>query len=231
MSIKHIQKRLKELGFDPGPVDGRNGPRTKSAVRAAQRFYGLKADGIVGPLTEAALWPIPIAERDIDPPVTASTAGTQHWPRQKDVADFYGPTGKQQTMLKLPYTMRLAWDKRVVINQFSVHEKVHDSALRCFRHIADTYTQEQRCDLGIDLFGGCLNVRKMRGGSRWSMHSWGIAIDFDPANNPLPRQYLKTSRLMQSDAEPFWRIWESEGWVSLGRTAGYDAMHVQAARL
>lgn len=231
MSIREIQTRLAELGLNPGPVDGINGPRTKAAICAAQRYYGLRPDGIAGPKTRAALWPEVIPERDSDPPDAPQIPTQTPWPRQKDVAFFFGRPGTNQVMLNLPFAMRLAWDKRFVIERFSVHQKVHDSALRCFQRIAETFSEAERKDLGIDLFGGCLNVRKMRGGSRWSMHSWGIAIDFDPARNPLPSKYLKTSRLMQPDAEPFWRIWESEGWVSLGRAAGFDAMHVQAARL
>lgn len=33
--IKQIQTRLKALGFDPGPVDGKIGPKTLNAILAA----------------------------------------------------------------------------------------------------------------------------------------------------------------------------------------------------
>lgn len=42
-----IQRRLKELGFDPGPLDGDIGPRTLNAIRAYQNSIGLKPDGKV----------------------------------------------------------------------------------------------------------------------------------------------------------------------------------------
>jgi hypothetical protein len=142
---------------------------------------------------------------------------------------FYGVPGKNQTMLVLPFKMRIAWDRRKTISRFSVHEKVHDSALRAFNKIANAYDADARKDLGIDLFGGCLNVRRMRGGSRWSMHSWGIAIDFDPARNQL-RWGRDKARLAKPDTEEFWCIWESEGWTSLGRARNCDYMHIQAAR-
>jgi uncharacterized protein (TIGR02594 family) len=51
-----IQKRLKALKFDPGPLDGAPGPRTNSAIRAFQQSKGLAVDGIVGPKTIAALF-------------------------------------------------------------------------------------------------------------------------------------------------------------------------------
>ena len=57
MTTLDIQKRLKVLGFDPGPLDGYPGRRTSAAVRAFQRANGLVDDGIAGPLTLAALFP------------------------------------------------------------------------------------------------------------------------------------------------------------------------------
>lgn len=54
--ILNTQKALLARGFDPGPLDGKMGPKTKSAIMAFQRAAGLKVDGIVGPLTTAALF-------------------------------------------------------------------------------------------------------------------------------------------------------------------------------
>lgn len=152
------------------------------------------------------------------------------WPYQKDCTKYYGNVGTNQTMLILPFPMKIAWEKKSIVTKFSIHEKVHDSAKRCFDRIADAYDEEARAKLGIDLFGGCLNVRKMRGGSSYSMHSWGIAIDFDPDRNQL-RWGRDKARLAKADAETFWKIWEDEGWLSLGRSRNYDWMHVQASRL
>jgi len=53
--VINLQKRLKDVGFDPGEPDGRFGPGTTAAVIAFQQSQGLSADGIVGPNTAAAL--------------------------------------------------------------------------------------------------------------------------------------------------------------------------------
>jgi len=63
------QQRLRALGFDPGPIDGLDGPRTRAGVRGFQAFCkdhdgdseypwvidSGPVDGIVGPKTKKAL--------------------------------------------------------------------------------------------------------------------------------------------------------------------------------
>lgn len=57
-TILQVQERLIALGYRPGPADGRDGPKTREAVRAFQRDKGLAVDGIAGPKTLAALFPL-----------------------------------------------------------------------------------------------------------------------------------------------------------------------------
>ena len=49
------QKRLAELGYYAGSIDGEDGPQTRSAVMAFQKVNELSVDGTVGPMTRAAL--------------------------------------------------------------------------------------------------------------------------------------------------------------------------------
>ncbi|WP_218185366.1 peptidoglycan-binding domain-containing protein, partial [Calditerricola satsumensis] len=46
--VREMQARLKFLGYDPGPIDGRYGWRTLRAVRTFQARFGLPVDGIAG---------------------------------------------------------------------------------------------------------------------------------------------------------------------------------------
>ncbi|GJD92501.1 MULTISPECIES: peptidoglycan-binding protein [Methylobacterium] len=224
MDVAAIQRALIARGYDLGTGgpsgrgdDGDAGPRTEAALKAFQLAAGLPASGRADAAALAALIPAPARPAAV-------------WPLQADCLRVYGAVGQHQTALVLPFPMRLAWDKASTVRNISVHETVHDSAARAFARIAAAYDEAARARIGLDVFGGSLNVRKMRGGTAYSMHSWGIAIDFDPERNQLAWGRDR-ARLAQPDAAEFWRIWEAEGWVSLGRARNMDWMHVQAARL
>ncbi|MDO5480010.1 MAG: spore cortex-lytic enzyme [Clostridia bacterium] len=53
--VRNIQSRLKEWGYYKGSVDGVYGQQTKNAVIKFQKKNGLKADGIAGNATLAAI--------------------------------------------------------------------------------------------------------------------------------------------------------------------------------
>ena len=63
--VAAVQQRLTDLKYYVGAIDGKAGPATVSAVMAFQKVNGLGADGVVGPLTQAAL----------DNPVTPTLRG------------------------------------------------------------------------------------------------------------------------------------------------------------
>jgi peptidoglycan hydrolase-like protein with peptidoglycan-binding domain len=50
-AVRQLQVALKELGHDPGPIDGQFGPQTEAAVKAFQQQRGIAVDGVVGPVT------------------------------------------------------------------------------------------------------------------------------------------------------------------------------------
>lgn len=55
-NVKSVQQKLYYLGFYPGPIDGKFGPITDSAVKAFQKSKGIEEDGIVGPITWSKLF-------------------------------------------------------------------------------------------------------------------------------------------------------------------------------
>lgn len=53
--LRDYQAKLKQLGFDPGMIDGLRGPRTTAAVKAFQEANGLKVDGILSRATMSTI--------------------------------------------------------------------------------------------------------------------------------------------------------------------------------
>lgn len=83
--VKRIQSILQGQGYNVGPVDGLYGPQTQAAVVAFQKAKGLMPDGMVGPLTWAALQGTPPAPAPL-PPATPAPA-----PRSS-MLDMLNPT-------------------------------------------------------------------------------------------------------------------------------------------
>jgi peptidoglycan hydrolase-like protein with peptidoglycan-binding domain len=59
--IRRVQQALQKRGFDPGPLDGILGPKTKEAVRNFQDRYGIKASGEIDNQTLFALGEVELA--------------------------------------------------------------------------------------------------------------------------------------------------------------------------
>lgn len=53
--LKGVQTALSKLGYNPGTIDGKDGPNTQNAVRAFQAAATIQIDGIVGKQTRQAL--------------------------------------------------------------------------------------------------------------------------------------------------------------------------------
>ncbi len=259
--VKFVQQQLNALGHNCGKADGVAGKKTFAALDKIEkvpeewakkrRLIGFiqwlcskngidagKLDGYWGPQTEYAYETLVEKlqgdqEERVWRPEELSRSNPNKWPvqtPQKDLVTHYGDVGKNQVYVQLPFAHRLAWKLETKITRFQCHEKVHDSLSRVLKRVADAYTEEQIRELRLDRWGGCLNVRKMRGGSRYSMHSWGIALDYDPANNKL-KWGRDRAAFARPEYDTWWRLWEEEGWISLGRHRNFDWMHVQAARL
>ena len=149
----------------------------------------------------------------------------------KQIIQIYGQPNQQGsylTTIQLPFPMRLAWDKKTTVNKMRVHKKVAQDFINVFNELLQVYGLAKIQELGIDLFGGCFAFRAMRGGSDYSRHSWGIAIDLDPERNQLKTPYLK-SNFSKQEYKKLHEIFEKHGFINLGKQKGYDAMHFEKA--
>ena len=145
------------------------------------------------------------------------------------IKSIYGVPNQQGsylTTIQLPYPMRLAWDKNAKVKTMRCHKLVAKDFLNVFNDLLAHYGYEKIVELGIDLFGGCFSFRAMRGGSDYSRHSWGIAIDLDPERNQLKTPYLK-SNFSKQEYKKLHEIFEKHGFINLGKQKGYDAMHFE----
>ena len=61
--VRQVQDALEAKGFDPGPIDGIAGPRTKAAIRKFQNRFGMKASGEIDNQTLFALGKVELAAR------------------------------------------------------------------------------------------------------------------------------------------------------------------------
>ena len=130
------------------------------------------------------------------------------------------------TTILLPYPMKLAWDLDTKVSKMRCHKLAAEPFLKVFNDLLAHYGLKEIERLGIDLFGGCFNYRKMRGGTSWSTHAWGIALDLDPARNKL-KETAKTARFARPEYKPMIDIFYRHGFISLGIEKGYDWMHFQ----
>ena len=128
--------------------------------------------------------------------------------------------------LTLPYPMRLAWDLETSVTRMRVHKLVKNNFEAVFNDLLKEYGYVKIKELGIDLFGGCFAYRKMRGGSSWSKHSWGIAIDLDPARNTL-KETSRTARFARPEYQPMIDIFYKHGFIGLGKEKNFDWMHFE----
>lgn len=214
-AICFLQLMCKDKEIEVGALDGLWGPQTEFAYDA---LVHLLEEGVLPPL-----W------RDITP----LDINPNHWPmqRQAEMEAFYGPhCDVPLVRVEAPWQLKIAWNLSSTTRRISCHEKVADSLGRVLTQVHDHYGDAEIKRLGLDLYGGCYNCRNIRGGSSWSTHSWGMAIDWDPGHN----QYnwgRDRARMAHPDYEDWWRFWEEEGWLSLGRTRNFDWMHIQAAKL
>ena len=87
-------------------------------------------------------------------------------------------------LVKCPRQLRFAGKPAAGIR---IHRKCADSLSRVLTAIWERLgrSQAEIDRVGMSVYGGSYVFRAMRGGKSLSIHSYGCALDFDPARNGL----------------------------------------------
>ena len=223
----------------------------KACVKAIQSCVGVTADGVVGSQTiDAILAKISkptiidtvkgvwnklfgskeVVEAEAFKPTEMkykSKLIKQSTIRRGDSS--FGPAGCEDRLVsvKVPEGYPLKYDGKPV-KSIRIHELVADRLEAALKDILAYYGPDiEKIAPGACVYDGSYNFRKTRNSSSQSIHSWGLAIDFDASNNQLKTK-SPYARLSQDIYKPFFDILEHHGFASLGRRSDSDWMHVQA---
>lgn len=216
-SIAAAQAILDAQGYEPGAVDGFWGHNTREAVTSWLSVQAGTSAAVVRNPVPAAPEPVAV-------------------PRQSEMANFYGTPGPQGTIEAAlgyaiaPVPLRLDWDLKTTVTRLRVHQHCIDPLTKALQDIIDHYGEAEWRRLGLDRYAGGYNPRQMRGGSNWSTHAYGCAVDFFAAPNAL-RTRCPNALFCGAQYQPFLDIMQSYNWLPAVRLWGADAMHFQMARL
>lgn len=161
------------------------------------------------------------------------------WPKQSECNKFYGdprgpnggpsPTWEKQNLVLVvpPWKIVTSWDSQAV-KGIRVHIRCAESLERVLSEIWRAAGGDARAIAlwGMDRFGGAYSFRIMRGGSALSMHSWGCALDFDPARNAFGSRKPNLA-----SCPGVLSAFAAEGWIWGGNWKKPDGMHFQAAKV
>ncbi len=76
-AVKKLQEALKNRGYYSGKIDSTFGSGVYAAVKAFQKQYGLKADGIAGPATQNLLFNTSASSSDTNTSLKKGSSGTE----------------------------------------------------------------------------------------------------------------------------------------------------------
>ena len=216
--IGAVQAALNALGHEAGTVDGFAGHNTQNALAG---FLHQRRTG-------RAL----VVPRLSDAP-SAQVLG-RHLPRQAECDRVYGTPGDEVrarlVTVDLPYALRLDWALDQTVSRVTLHSLCAPSFRAAMEAVRAEYGASQQTALGLDRYAGGYMHRRMRGGSKWSMHAYGCAVDFYAAPNGLTTRCPR-ALFCGPDYRAFLDIMQDHGWLPAIRLWGADAMHFQRARL
>ncbi len=155
------------------------------------------------------------------------------WPTQREVWSTFHNNGTvawvNANLVDVPCPWLLRMDK-ITLHSIQIHKSCAESLKRVLGYIWQQCGESQEAieKLHYDKYSGSYNYRPIRGGTAMSMHSYGLAIDFDAEENEQ-----HSPKHLFTDDSLIIKAFKAEGWVCGvdWSPASIDAMHVQAARV
>jgi len=135
---------------------------------------------------------------------------------EQEVRALFGPPcGKEceAGRVRLPAALPTSWDGTPV-RTFACHRLAAGPMQAAFDEVHASGLWPLVKD-----FGGCFNCRKVRGRTGFSTHAWGIAVDFNVAENPLGKPPRMDPRIVA--------VFKKHGFVWGGDFKRQDGMHYQ----
>jgi len=185
--------------------------------RIHEAGFPLVVDGFWGPKSQAACRAY---LRSLMPSLNP-------WPAQDQASlrAFYGEPGDEGNLVMIEFPYEIKYDGKIV-TRTRVHKKCAASLLRVLCAIRSR--MEAVPDIAPEAtdYCGVFYFRAKRGGTSWSLHAWGAAIDLDADDNTFRDTWPVVADMPLEIMEEFAR----EGWTSAAAFWGYDAMHFQATK-
>jgi hypothetical protein len=153
------------------------------------------------------------------------------WPKQKECSTFYGDPrspGFANKLVSVTIPWMCVMDTGATCKHITVHPKCAQSLQGILNEIWDVsgHSQDKINEWGMNVCAGGYSYRLMRGGSSLSMHSYGCAVDFDPARNGFGDDHPHFA-----DCPEVLKAFEGERWTWGGNWHKKDGMHWQAAEV
>lgn len=183
MTIRQAQCLLEYLGYDPGVIDGANGPNTRDAVMAFQRAEGLAVDGIAGANTQSKLLEAVAQGRFYAPqePVSKPAAGGDDAAKYLQADGCYHITRGVDVQLS-----KNLWAHEVVCQGVGCCQEsiISKRMVDAYQDIRDEYGDA----IEIATAGGsgyrCDTHNREVGGASRSLHKFGCAFDMHCRDKP-----------------------------------------------
>lgn len=180
------------------------------SIEALQTAAALTPDGLLGPKTERAFRLLEAGQ----PPIPEG---------RSRIASVYGAFDYTKNLVGRGITIKGDWVAKNIVSarlhtgqNVRLHRLVAEEFVRVFAAACAAAGQTPK---SVQTF-----VPRVTAQKTLSLHSWGIAVDFDPAQNPVGG---RNSWMRTAAGQRFVKVFKEAGWTWGGRWSFKDDMHFQ----